>query len=109
LSGGSVAARIGYIWGGGTLKYGPKQQKFNISAVSVVDLGTATITASEDVYNLNGVQDFDGVYQAAGATIGAGDSVAYLSGKGVVDKPHSTTQGLRFNLSADGMRIKARS
>jgi hypothetical protein len=109
LSGGSVAAGVGYVWGRGTLTYGDKKYKFKLSGLSVVDVGAASITASGDVYNLNGVQDFDGFYQAVtgGATIAAGGSVAYLSnGKGVVIKIHSTTQGLRFNLSADGVRIK---
>ena len=109
LSGGSVAAGIGYVWGRGTLKYGNKQYKFKVSGVSVVDVGVASIAASGDVYNLNGVQDFDGLYQAVtgGATIVDGGSVAYLSnGKGVVIKLHSTTQGLRFNLSAEGVRVR---
>jgi hypothetical protein len=112
LSGGSVAAGIGYVWGRGTLKYGDKHYKFKLSGVSVVDIGAASITASGDVYNLAAVQDFDGLYQAtvAGATIGGGGSVAYLSnGKGVVIKLQSTTEGLRFNLSADGVRIKLKS
>jgi hypothetical protein len=108
FSGGSVAAGIGYVWGHGTLTYRDKQYKFKVSGVSVVDVGAANITATGDVYNLSGLPDFDGKYSAvaAGVTVGGGGSVAYLSnGKGVVIKLHSTTQGLRFNLSADGVRI----
>jgi hypothetical protein len=112
FNGGSVAAGIGYVWGRGTLKYGDKQYEFKLSGLSVVDVGTVSITATGDVYNLKAAQDFDGLYQAVvgGATVAAGGSVAYFSnGKGVVIKIHSTTQGLRFNLSADGVRIKLRS
>jgi hypothetical protein len=108
FSGASVAAGVGYVWGHGTLTYSDKQCKFKVSGVSVVDVGAANITATGDVYNLSGPQDFDGKYSAvaAGVTVGNGGSVAYLSnGKGVVIKLHSATQGLRFNLSADGVRI----
>jgi hypothetical protein len=45
----------------------------------------------------------------AGITLIEGGSVAYLkNNKGVVIKLHSQTGGLRFNLSADGMRITLR-
>ena len=61
------------------------------------------------MYNLKGLQDFDGNYSAvtAGLTIAGGGSVAYLKNEnGVVIKLVSTTEGLRFNLSADGVHIK---
>jgi hypothetical protein len=89
-SGGSVAVGIGYTWGHGTL-YNSKDQKqypFKLTGVSVADVA--------------------GKYSAvtAGVTIIEGGSVAYLKNeKGVVIKLHSQTGGLRFNLSANGMRI----
>jgi len=111
LSGGAVAAGVGYVWGHGTLKYDGSSHKFKLKGVSVVDVGAAGITAAGDVYNLTNLQDFDGNYAAvaAGATVGGGGSVAYLKNEhGVVIKLHSTTVGLRFNLSADGVHIKLR-
>ncbi len=43
----------------------------------------------------------------AGATVGGGATVAYLKNEhGVVIKLHSTTVGLRFTLSADGVHIR---
>jgi hypothetical protein len=110
LSGGSVAIGIGYTWGHGTL-YSSKDQKeykFKLSGVSVADVGGAGITAEGEVYNLNTPADLSGNYSAvtAGLTIIEGGSVAYLKNdKGVVIKLHSQTGGLRFNLSANGMRI----
>jgi hypothetical protein len=110
LSGGSVAIGIGYTWGHGTL-YNSKDQKeykFKLSGVSVADVGGAGITAEGEVYNLTTPADLSGNYTAvtAGVTIIEGGSVAYLKNdKGVVIKLHSQTGGLRFNLSADGMRI----
>jgi hypothetical protein len=51
-----------------------------------------------------------GLICAAGATVGGGVSVAYLKSEhGVVIKRHSTTAGLRFNLSADGVHITLRT
>jgi len=110
LSGGSVAVGIGYSWGHGTLynSKDQKQYKFKISGVSVADVGAAGITAEGEVYNLASPADLSGSYTAvtAGLTIIEGGSVAYLKNdKGVVIKLHSQTGGLRFNLSANGMRI----
>ena|SRR5271168_3664136 len=113
LSGGSVAVGIGYTWGHGTL-YNSKDQiqyKFKLSGVSVADVGGAGISAEGEVYNLNSPSDLNGNYSAvtAGVTIIEGVSVAYLrNDKGVVIKLHSQTGGLRFNLSANGMRITLR-
>jgi len=111
LSGGAVAAGVGYVWGHGTLNYDGNPHRFKLNGVSVVDVGAAGITAAGDVYNLKKLEDFDGNYAAvaAGATVGGGGSVAYLrNDHGVVIKLHSTTVGLRFNLSANGVHIKLR-
>src|ERR1700690_4010835 len=110
LSGGSVAIGIGYTWGHGTL-YNSKDQKeykFKLSGVSVADVGGAGITAEGEVYNLATPADLSGNYTAvtAGLTIIEGGSVAYLKNdKGVGIKLHPQTGELRFNLSANGMRI----
>lgn len=109
LSGGAVAAGVGYVWGHGTLNYNGKPHRFKLHGLSVVDVGAAGITASGEVYNLTDLKDFDGNYGAvaAGATIAGGGSVAYLKNEhGVVIKLHSTAVGLRFNLSADGVHIR---
>jgi hypothetical protein len=110
FSGGSVAVGIGYTWGHGTLYYSKDQNqyKFKLSGVSVADVGGAGITAEGEVYNLGNPADLAGEYSAvtAGLTVIAGGSVAYLKNdKGVVIKLHSQTGGLRFNLSANGVRI----
>jgi hypothetical protein len=110
LSGGSVAIGIGYAWGHGTLynSKDQKQYKFKLSGVSVADVGGASISAEGEVFNLKNPSDLDGNYTAvtAGATVIAGGSVAYLrNDNGVVIKLHSQTEGLRFNLSANGMHI----
>ncbi len=111
LSGGTVAAGIGYSWGHGTLynSKDQKQYKFKISGVSVADVGAAGLNAEGEVYNLASPADLGGNYTAftAGVTIIEGGSLAYLKNEknGVVIKLHSQTGGLRFNLSANGMHI----
>jgi hypothetical protein len=111
LSGGTVAAGIGYSWGHGTL-YNSKDQKqyqFKISGVSVADVGAAGLNAEGEVYNLASPADLSGNYTAvtAGVTIIEGGSLAYLKNDktGVVIKLHSQTGGLRFNLAASGMHV----
>jgi hypothetical protein len=108
LKGGSVAAGVGYVWGHGNLSYGGGSHPFKISGLSIVDVGAANITASGHVYNLKKLADFSGNYVAvsAGATVAGGGSAAYLKNEhGVVIKLEATTIGLRFNLSADGVKV----
>ena len=109
LTGGSVAAGIGWVWADGDLTYQGKKYPIKLSGVSVVDVGAARITATGSVYNLTTLKDFDGNYTAAsaGLTIGGGGSAAILRNEhGVVIKLLSTTEGLRFNLAAEGVNIK---
>lgn len=109
LTAGSVAAGVGYVWGNGDLIYKGQKHQFKLSGVSIVDVGAARIAASGVVYHLKNLSDFDGNYSAvtAGITVGGGGSAALLRNQhGVVIKLLSTTEGLRFNLSANGIGIK---
>ncbi len=111
LSGGSIAAGIGYVWGYGTLNYADNNYNIWLSGISAVDVGAAKIAATGEVFNLTKLEDFEGRYAAvtAGATIGGGGSVAYLKNEhGVVIRLHSTTAGLQFKLSIDGVNIELR-
>jgi hypothetical protein len=109
LTGGSVAVGVGYVWGNGDLVYKGQKHQFKLSGVSIVDVGAAHIAASGVVYHLKNISDFDGNYTAvtAGITVAGGGSAALLKNQhGVVIKLLSTTEGLRFNLSANGIDIK---
>ncbi|MDB6090159.1 MAG: hypothetical protein JWN85_2943 [Gammaproteobacteria bacterium] len=108
LSGGSVAAGIGYTWGHGVLRYHEGSRQFSIKGVSVVDVGATNFTAAGDVYNLSKLADFAGNYVAAGAgiTIAGGGTAIYLKNEhGVVIKLVTTNVGLKFKLSADGVHV----
>jgi hypothetical protein len=108
LSGGSVAAGIGYTWGHGELKTSDQAHRFSIKGVSVVDVGAAGFDATGNVYNLESLADFSGNYVAAGAGVAVinGVDAVYLKNEhGVVIKLVANTTGLKFNLSADGVRV----
>jgi hypothetical protein len=112
ISGGTFAAGIGIVWGHGELIYRGSKHPFKLSGVSIVDVGASHITASGVVYNLKNIGDFDGNYAtvSAGVTVGGGGSAVVLRNEhGVVIKLLATAEGLRFNLSADGVSIKLRS
>ena len=112
LSGGSVAAGIGYTWGHGELKTSDQSQKFSIKGVSVVDVGATGFDAHGNVYNLKTLADFSGTYTAAaaGATVVNGATAIYMRNEhGVVIMLIANTTGLKFNLSADGVRIAPKS
>lgn len=108
LSGGAVAAGIGFVWGHGKLNYGGQSRAFKISGVSIVDVGAVNISAAGRVYNLKNLADFSGNYvaMAAGLTVAGGGSATYLKNEhGVVIKLLSTEAGLRLNLAADGVKV----
>ncbi len=114
FSGGVFALGIGYTWGHGTLYYSKDQKQYNfqLSGVSIADVGGAGISAQGEVYNLTNLADLAGDYSAytAGLTVVGGGSVAYLkNAKGVVIKLQSQTGGVRFNLAAAGMHITLKS
>jgi hypothetical protein len=112
LSGGALAAGVGFVCGSGQLDYRGAPHAVKVSGLSVLDVGAAKLSASGSVYNLKTLKDFDGVYTAfaAGATIAGGGGVAYLRNQhGVVIKLNSTSAGLRFNLSANGVTLKVES
>jgi hypothetical protein len=111
LSAGSVAAGIGYSWGGGTLTYKGKDYPVEVSGLSVGDVGVTKAEASGSVYNLKKLDDFNGNYTAAGAgaTVAGGASASTMKNQnGVTINLVSTTQGLKFTFAAGGVSMKVK-
>jgi hypothetical protein len=111
LKGGSVAAGIGYVWGHGTVNYQGADHAFDIHGVSVIDVGGASIDATGVVMNLKKIEDLPGKYVAwgAGITIAGGGSAVYMKNQnGVIIKLIARTEGLRFNLSGNGVKLTLR-
>jgi hypothetical protein len=111
LSGGSVAAGIGYSWGSGTLIYQGKRYPLKVSGITLASVGISNYTAAGTVTGLTSPQSINGNFTsvAAGATLGGGGSVAAMKNQnGVVIQLSSTTAGLSLTLAAAGVRISIR-
>ena len=90
------------------MTYQGKDYPFDVSGLSVVDVGVTQAEASGDVYHLKSLADFNGNYTgvSAGAAIaGGGGGIALQNQSGVVLKLSGTTQGLKFKLGVDGVKL----
>ncbi len=108
LSGGSVAAGVGYSWGSGTLTFRGQTYPFKVNGLSVGTVGVARADASATVYNLKKLEDFNGTYTAvgAGATVaGGGFAVTMRNQQGVEILLMGTTQGLDFKFAVEGVKL----
>jgi hypothetical protein len=108
FSSGSVAAGIGFSWGSGTLRYKGKTYPIKVDGLSVGSVGITRANATGNVYHLKKLEDFPGTYTsaAAGAAVGGGGSVAAMQNQnGVVIKARSTSQGVKLQLSVDGVKM----
>jgi hypothetical protein len=106
---GSVAAGIGFSWGGGTLTYRGKRYPVKVDGLSVGSVGISRATASGSVFNLNSLNDFNGTYTAvgAGAAVAGGGSVSTMQNQnGVRINLRATTQGVKFTLGAAGVNLQ---
>jgi hypothetical protein len=108
LSGGLLAAGVGYRWGHGTLSYQGRQFNFCIRGLSIGDVGIAHLTAQGAVYDLKSLDDFSGNYFAlsGGFALALGESAAIMKNqRGVMMEIELQEVGLRFNLAATGVKI----
>jgi hypothetical protein len=109
LSGGSVAAGIGWSWGSGTLTYKGKDYAISVKGLSLGKVGITGATASGEVYHLKTLKDFDGNYTAAGAgiTLAGGRSAVTMSNQnGVRVRLISTNRGVDLTLGGGGVDLK---
>jgi hypothetical protein len=108
LSGGSVAAGVGYTWGNGTLIFEGKKYPIKVQGLSIVHVGVSDYTASGTVYNLKKLSDIDGVYTAvsAGAALAGGASATAMENShGVVIQMVATHAGVNLSLGPKGMVV----
>jgi hypothetical protein len=108
LSGGSVAAAVGYTWGNGTLIFKGKKYPIKVQGLSIVHVGVSDYTASGTVYNLKKLSDIDGVYTAvsAGAALAGGASATAMENShGVVIQMVATHAGVNLSLGPKGMVV----
>ena len=109
LSGGSLAAGVGFSWGKGTLTYKGKQYPISVKGIDVGDVGITNITASGKVFNLEKLEDFDGNYTSAGAgiTVAGGESDVVMENQNHVKvELTSTTSGVKLAVAVGGVSMK---
>ena len=105
---GTVAAGIGWSWGKGTLRTWARRTLSNLG-LTVAEVGITKAEASGSVYNLKSIEDFNGVFAAAGAegTAGKGAGVSSLRNtKGVVINLKSETKGANIKIAAEGLKLE---
>ena len=108
LSGGSVAAGIGYSWGSGALIYQGVRYPLRVSGITLASVGITHYTAAGTVTGLTSARAINGVFTsvAAGGTLGGGGNIAAMKNQnGVVIQLTSTTAGLSLTLAAEGVKI----
>jgi hypothetical protein len=105
---GSIAAGLGFSWGGGTLTYKGKKHELKVEGMSVGKVGITKATATGKVYHLKTLEDINGNYVGvgAGATLGGGAGAVTMKNQhGVVIEVVSTTKGLGLTLGSGGVDI----
>jgi len=105
-----VMLLIGGDMGGGTLLLGGKSHSFKTGGLKIGGVGIHKLHLTGDVYDLNDVADFPGVYFAAqaGATLGnAGVGAIWLkNSKGVsLHLKSSGSQGIALSVGVEGLKI----
>ena len=105
-----VMLLLGGDMGGGTLLLGDKSYSFKTGGIKIGGLGVHKIHMTGDVYDLNDVADFPGVYfvAEAGATLGdSGTAAIWLkNSKGVtLHMKTSEAKGIALSIGVEGLKI----
>ena len=105
-----VMLLLGGDMGGGTLLLGDKSYSFKTGGIKIGGLGIHKIHMTGDVYDLNDVADFPGVYfvAEAGATLGdSGTAAIWLkNSKGVtLHMKTSEAKGIALSVGVEGLKI----
>ena len=100
---------VGGDIGGGKLHYQGKEYKFKTDGLKLGGFGVNKVKLTGDVYGLNAVADFPGLYGvaeagAAVAKAGKGDFVM-KNDKGVILHLKAEGTGLALDLGVEGLKI----
>ena len=109
LSGGAVAAGIGFSWGKGTLTCKGQEYPVSVNGLSLGKVGISGGSASGEVYNLKNLLDFDGHYNAGsvGLTIVGGASATAIKNQNDVRVVvTSTTRGVDLTIAGGGVDMQ---
>jgi hypothetical protein len=96
--------------GGGTLSYRGRAYPFKLGGLGIGGFGVSRLEATGTVYNLNSLQDINGVYVQARygwAAADQGRGKMWLQNpNGVYLKLQARRRGLALSLGADGMVLQ---
>ncbi|WP_091741429.1 hypothetical protein [Phenylobacterium immobile] len=110
FSGTSLAIGIGYGWGKGALRFKGRIHPFRAKGLSVIGIGAAKSRGVAEIYHLQSLSDFPGLYVAAGAGGSAaefgGGTAVLRNSKGVVIRLHTVDRGLQLNVAASGVLVE---
>jgi hypothetical protein len=95
--------------GGGTLRFQGRGYQFTLGGLGIGGIGVSRIDATGTVYNLNRLEDFNGVYGQARTGWAAGKSgkgeMWVENPNGVYLRLHAQRKGLALSIGADGMVV----
>jgi hypothetical protein len=95
--------------GSGTLQFQGKSYRFKVGGLGIGGIGYSQIDATGTVYNLNRLEDFNGVYGQARTGFAAGKSgkgdMWVKNPNGVYLRVHAQRSGLALSIGGDGLII----
>jgi len=105
-----VMLLLGGDMGGGTLLFGDNSYSFKTGGIKIGGLGVHKVHMVGEVYDLNDIADFPGVYfvAEAGATLGdSGTAAIWLkNSKGVsLHMKTSEAKGIALSVGVEGLKI----
>ena len=90
------------------LTYKGKTYPFKIEGLSVGEVGVTKAEATGNVFTLKNLEDFNGIYRAAGVggtAVKGGGATALQNEKGVVIELKSATKGASLKLALEGLKL----
>lgn len=105
----NIAVGVGYSWGRGVLTYRGVAHPFTVKGLNALGIGASTMNGTAEIFNLRNLNDFAGIYGAAGAvatagTVGASGAVLRNT-KGVEMRLNTQSEGLELSLAISGVNI----
>lgn len=104
-----VMVILGGDHGHGTLDFGGGMHAFSASGLKLGGIGVHKKDMTGEVYRLNKLDDFNGVYflAEAGLTVAKGVGGVWLKNhKGVTMHLKSATEGLALSIGVEGFKVK---
>ena len=105
----SASAVVGASWGQASLLFQGKAHRFRVRGLKVLSAGILRIALRGDVYNLNNVNDFAGIFRnaPAGLTFIVGERGLVLQNdRGVTINLVAQQRGLNLDLVPEGLSFQ---